>query len=107
MTGTRVLQKTHEPLTFSGSRSTAIHEDQSIIDEPYSRSFAKGKRGTSLVEFEQIVTLARATRVLDFNKQSKPFDYFISSNLARSWRDDVTGIARIGYALTAGRCLNS
>ncbi len=69
-TGTRVLRKTHEPLTFSGSRPTAGHEDQFIIDEPYSLSFAKGKRGGALVEFEQIVTLAGAAEVLDFNKQS-------------------------------------
>jgi hypothetical protein len=64
------LRKTHEPLTFSGSRSTAGHEDQSIIDETYSRSFAKGKRCKALDGFEQIVTLAGAAKVLDFNKQS-------------------------------------
>ncbi len=32
---------------------------------------------------------------------------FVSSNLAHTWRDDVTAIARIGYALTADRCLKS
>src|SRR6267142_6403213 len=36
----RVLRKTHEPLTFSGSRSTAEQEDQSIIGERYLPSFS-------------------------------------------------------------------
>lgn len=31
----------------------------------------------------------------------------LNPNLARSWRDDVTGIAKMGYALTAASCLNS
>jgi hypothetical protein len=35
------------------------------------------------------------------------FLYSISSNLARSWRDDMTGMARMSYALTAAVCLNS
>ena len=43
-TGTRVERKTQEPLTFSGSRSTAGHEDQSNIGGPYPHHFAKGKR---------------------------------------------------------------
>src|SRR5687768_3956086 len=42
-TGTRVERKTHEPLTLSGSRSTAGHEDQSNMRPTYSRGFVKGK----------------------------------------------------------------
>src|SRR3954471_11262799 len=42
-TGTRVSRKTHEPLTFSGSRSTAGHEDQSIIGRTISPQLDKGK----------------------------------------------------------------
>lgn len=38
-TGTQVPWKTHEPLTFSGFRSTVGHEDQSIITLLYRHAF--------------------------------------------------------------------
>ena len=57
-TGTRVWRKTQDPPTFSGLRSTSGHEDQSIIAEPYSRSFGKGKRGKASAKFEPAVGLA-------------------------------------------------
>src|SRR5436190_16967557 len=48
-TGTRVPLKTHEPLTLSGSRSTAGHEDQSNMSAPYSRRSDEGKRNGFLL----------------------------------------------------------
>lgn len=42
-TSTRVSRKIHEPLTFSGSRSTTGHEDQSIMSEPYYPQSDEGK----------------------------------------------------------------
>src|SRR5436853_7150929 len=47
ITGTRVLRKTHEPLTFSGPRSTTEHEDQSIINERYLFTLRDARRANN------------------------------------------------------------